>query len=91
MIHLLSVSLFLTHVFLSPIGVFPEPEKDRVIQIANMVIRQGEHEPFIRNVFTLDTCAPVIGSHVLSYMSEKEMLAVSHCYVFFSVMYRETW
>ena len=58
-------------------GVFPEPDKDSVIQIANMVIRQGDAEPFIKNVFTLDTCAPVIGSQVLSYMSEKELLDVS--------------
>nr|KAG5686080.1 hypothetical protein BaRGS_030695 [Batillaria attramentaria] len=43
-------------------GVFPEAEKDPVIQIANMVIRQGDHDPFIRNVFTLNTCAPVVGS-----------------------------
>ncbi|KAL4224603.1 DNA polymerase delta catalytic subunit [Mactra antiquata] len=55
-------------------GVFPEPDKDPVIQIANMVIRQGEHSPFIRNVFTLNTCAPVVGSQVLSYMTEKELL-----------------
>jgi hypothetical protein len=59
-------------------GVFPEADKDPVIQIANMVIRQGEHAPFIRNVFTLNTCAPVIGSQVLSYMTEKEMLSVSY-------------
>ena len=45
-------------------GIFPEPEKDPVIQIANMVIRQGEKEPFIRNVFTLNTCAQIIGSQV---------------------------
>ena len=32
-------------------GIFPEPDKDPVIQIANMVIRQGDKEPFIRNVF----------------------------------------
>ncbi|XP_052797645.1 DNA polymerase delta catalytic subunit-like [Mya arenaria] len=56
-------------------GVFPEPEKDPVIQIANMVVKQGEHAPFIRNVFTLNTCAPVIGSQVLSYMTEKELLS----------------
>ena len=45
-------------------GIFPEPEKDPVIQIANMVVRQGEKEPFIRNVFTLDTCAQIVGSQV---------------------------
>ncbi|XP_052225251.1 DNA polymerase delta catalytic subunit-like [Dreissena polymorpha] len=56
-------------------GVFPEPDKDPVIQIANMVVRQGEHSPFIRNVFTLNTCAPVIGSHVMSFMTEKELLS----------------
>merc|ERR1712012_376691 len=55
-------------------GIFPEPEKDPVIQIANMVIKQGEKEPFIRNVFTLDTCAPIVGSAVISFPKETEML-----------------
>lgn len=55
-------------------GVFPEPDKDPVIQIANMVVRQGEHAPFIRNVFTKGSCAPVVGSQVLSYNTEEEML-----------------
>ncbi|XP_078587905.1 DNA polymerase delta catalytic subunit-like [Branchiostoma floridae x Branchiostoma japonicum] len=56
-------------------GIFPEPEKDSVIQIANMVVRQGEREPFIRNVFTLNTCAPIVGSKVLSFKKEADMLA----------------
>nr|CAD7459495.1 unnamed protein product [Timema tahoe] len=55
-------------------GIFPEPDHDPVIQIANMVVRQGDHEPFIRNVFTLDTCAPIVGSQVLSFTVEREML-----------------
>merc|ERR1719244_199163 len=55
-------------------GIFPEPEKDPVIQIANMVVRQGEKEPFIRNVFTLDTCAQIVGSHVISCAKENELL-----------------
>lgn len=55
-------------------GVFPEPEKDSVIQIANMVINQGDKDPFIRNVFTLNSCAPIVGSHVLSYKREQDML-----------------
>lgn len=55
-------------------GVFPEPEKDSVIQIANMVIRQGEKDPFIRNIFTLNTCGSIVGSQVLSYMKEDQML-----------------
>ncbi|KAL0841933.1 hypothetical protein ABMA28_014163 [Loxostege sticticalis] len=56
-------------------GVFPEPNHDPVIQIASMVIRQGELEPYLRNVFTLNTCAPIVGSQVLSFQSESEMLA----------------
>ncbi|XP_058835484.1 DNA polymerase delta catalytic subunit [Topomyia yanbarensis] len=55
-------------------GIFPEPQHDPVIQIANMVIRQGEQEPFLRNVFTLKACAPIVGSQVLSYDSEQELL-----------------
>lgn len=57
-------------------GVFPEPEKDPVIQIANMVINQGNKDPFIRNVFTLNSCAPIVGSHVLSFGKEADMLKV---------------
>lgn len=56
-------------------GIFPEPNHDPVIQIASMVIRQGETEPYLRNVFTLNTCAPIVGSQVLSFQSESEMLA----------------
>ncbi|KAL1116276.1 hypothetical protein AAG570_005771, partial [Ranatra chinensis] len=55
-------------------GSFPEAEKDPVIQIANMVQRQGETEPFIRNVFTLNSCAPIVGCQVISYDKETEML-----------------
>ena len=55
-------------------GIFPEPEKDPVIQIANMVVRQGEKEPFIRNVFTLDTCAQIVGSQVISCSKEQQLL-----------------
>jgi DNA polymerase delta subunit 1 len=55
-------------------GIFPEPEKDSVIQIANMVSRQGDKDPFVRNIFTLNTCSPIVGSQVLSYMREDQML-----------------
>lgn len=61
---------------LAAVGIFPEANKDPVIQIANMVIRQGETEPFIKNVFTLKSCAPVVGSQVLSYETETELLQV---------------
>lgn len=57
-------------------GIFPEPEKDPVIQIANMVLKQGERDPFIRNIFTLNTCSPIIGSQVMSFKNEREMLEV---------------
>eukprot|EP00730_Choanoeca_flexa_P019669 TRINITY_DN9614_c0_g1_i2.p1 TRINITY_DN9614_c0_g1~~TRINITY_DN9614_c0_g1_i2.p1 ORF type:complete len:1053 (+),score=322.68 TRINITY_DN9614_c0_g1_i2:142-3159(+) len=48
-------------------GVFPEPEHDPVIQIANMVQIQGASKPLIRNVFTLDSCAPIVGSEVRQF------------------------
>lgn len=57
-------------------GIFPEPDKDAVIQIANMVIRQGEKDPFIRNVFTWKSCAPIVGAEVLSFDTEQELLRV---------------
>eukprot|EP00124_Ichthyophonus_hoferi_P000144 Ihof_evm8s5 gene=Ihof_evmTU8s5 len=55
-------------------GIFPEPEHDPVIQIANMVITQGETRPSIRNVFSLNTCAPIIGSEVFSFDKEVDLL-----------------
>lgn len=55
-------------------GIFPEADKDPVIQIANMVQRQGEKEPFLRVIFTLGSCAPIVGKLVKSYDSEKDLL-----------------
>lgn len=55
-------------------GIFPEANVDPVIQIANMVTRQGENQPFIRNVFTLNSCSHIVGSQVLSFEDEGEML-----------------
>jgi len=55
-------------------GIFPEPEHDAVIQIANMVVKQGIKEPFIRCIFTLRSCAPIAGAVVKSFDSEKAML-----------------
>ena len=57
-------------------GVFPEPDQDPVIQIANMVVDQGSAEPYIRNVFTLDTCSPIVGSDVRAFRRESDMLRV---------------
>lgn len=57
-------------------GVFPEAEVDPVIQIASMVQRQGEKEPFIRTVFTLQSCASIVGSQILCFTQEKQLLQV---------------
>jgi hypothetical protein len=45
-------------------GHFPEPDKDPVIQIANLVTVQGAKTPCIKNVLTLNTCAPIVGAEV---------------------------
>ena len=34
----------------------------------------GESKPFIRNVFTLNSCSHIVGSQVLSYKTELELL-----------------
>jgi DNA polymerase elongation subunit (family B) len=35
---------------------------------------EGESQPFIRNVFTLNTCSHIVGSQVISTNNEMEML-----------------
>lgn len=55
-------------------GVFPDPNFDPVIQIASMVVIQGETKPIIRNVFTLKSCASIVGSEVISRDKEGDML-----------------
>lgn len=68
-------SLILMYTFFFP-GIFPEADKDPVIQIASMVQRQGESEPFIRTVFTLQSCASIVGSQILCFTQEKQLLQV---------------
>lgn len=63
-------------------GVFPEPNHDPVIQIANMVMKQGQAEPFIRNIFTLNVCAPIVGSQVLCFDKETDLLKVLYHILF---------
>ena len=48
-----------------------------------MVSLYGETEPFIRNIMTLDTCAPIIGSQVMSYKLEDELLDVIKKKIYF--------
>lgn len=55
-------------------GIFPEPEHDAVIQIANVVSKYGEKHPFVRNVFTVNTCSPIIGSQIFEHEREEDML-----------------
>lgn len=55
-------------------GIFPEADKDPVIQIASMVQRQGETEPFIRTVFTLQSCASIVGSQIFCFTQEQKLL-----------------
>lgn len=56
-------------------GVFPEPEHDSVIQIANHVTLQGESQPKLRCILTLNRCAPIADAEVLSFESERDMLS----------------
>ncbi|ORX48063.1 hypothetical protein DM01DRAFT_1377023 [Hesseltinella vesiculosa] len=55
-------------------GVFPEADQDPVIQIASVVKIQGEANPYIRNVFTLNDCAPIVGTDVRAFYDERELL-----------------
>ncbi|SJL11110.1 uncharacterized protein ARMOST_14513 [Armillaria ostoyae] len=50
------------------------PSIHPIIQISNMVVRMGESEPFLRVIFTLDSCDPIEGVYVRSYPSEGELL-----------------
>ncbi|XP_069312907.1 DNA polymerase delta catalytic subunit [Eulemur rufifrons] len=55
-------------------GIFPEPERDPVIQICSLGLRWGEPEPFLRLALTLRPCAPILGAKVQSYEKEEDLL-----------------
>lgn len=55
-------------------GIFPEPNVDPVIQIANVVQLHGESHTFLRNIFTLKSCAPIGHAEVRDFDTEEEML-----------------
>jgi len=55
-------------------GIFPEPNVDPVIQIANVVTRYGEEKPFVRNVFCLDTCSLIVNTQIFEHDKEEKML-----------------
>ncbi|XP_007955835.1 DNA polymerase delta catalytic subunit [Orycteropus afer afer] len=54
--------------------IFPEPERDPVIQICSLGLRWGEPEPFLRLALTLKPCAPILGAKVQSYECEEDLL-----------------
>lgn len=56
-------------------GVFPEPNVDPVIQIANVIQLHGAREVMTRNIFCLRSCAPIGNADVYCYEKESEMLA----------------
>ena len=55
-------------------GHFPDAQHDPVIQIANTVTIQGAQQPIIRNVFTLNTCLPIVGAQVICCANEEELM-----------------
>lgn len=59
--------------YVHPQGVFPEASQDSVIQIASMVTVLGQDTPIVRNIMTLNTCAPILGAEVMSFPTEQEM------------------
>lgn len=56
-------------------GIFPQPNIDPIIQIANVAYLQGCSEPFLRNVFVLNSCAPIEGQALLCFENEGVMLS----------------
>jgi len=56
-------------------GIFPDAEFDSVIQIANYIVDHGNPKPAAKVVFTLDSCAPIVGAKIYSYKDEGDMLA----------------
>ena len=55
-------------------GIFPEANYDPVIQIANVVTRYGEKQPFIKNVFCLEETSPITNTQVLEFDKEQNLL-----------------
>ncbi|XP_044259978.1 DNA polymerase delta catalytic subunit isoform X2 [Tribolium madens] len=55
-------------------GIFPEPNVDPIIQIANVIKLHGDEDVVTRNIFTLKSCAPIGHAEVRSFDSEEQML-----------------
>ena len=59
---------------ISESNAFPEAEKDPVIQIACVLVKFGQSEPYSRCVFTLNSCSPISGTTVKSFDCERKLL-----------------
>ena len=57
---------------------FPCAQRDPVIQIASMITVQGESKPVVKNVMTLNTCAGIVGSEVMAFQDERDLLKVGY-------------
>jgi hypothetical protein len=55
------------------------------VQIANLVTLQGEDQPLIRNVMTLNSCSPIVGVDVMSFDTEEEVLLAWRVLIFMLV------
>ena len=55
-------------------GVFPEPDMDPVIQIANVVTTYGSDKPFVRNVFCLGTTSSIVNTQIFEFDQEEKMM-----------------
>ncbi|KAJ6584043.1 ribonuclease H-like domain-containing protein [Mycena vulgaris] len=52
----------------------PSYMKNSIIQIAAMVTRKGEPEPYLRAIFTLGACSAICGAEVHEYTDEVSLL-----------------
>ena len=55
-------------------GIFPILQNATRSIEPEQILFPGEQKPFIRNVFTLNTCSHIVGSQVLSFDDEANML-----------------
>lgn len=62
-------------------GIFPEPEHDPVIQIGNYLWETGASSPISETIFTLKSCAPIVGANVVSFEDEGDLLSAWSAFV----------
>lgn len=53
----------------------PQPSKDPVITICCLLQGHDKTEPYLRQVFTLKECAPIVGAKVNWFESERQLLS----------------